>query len=86
MIQRQCPECDGELVLARRPDNQHGSGIESRPSTYWRCSTCGGEFTAEQLRENKRGKQTNAVSSLTAPPHKPSLESEQVFCLLFQVL
>ena len=56
MIQRQCPECDGELVLARRPDNQHGPGIEARPSTYWRCSICGGEFTTEQVRDNKRAK------------------------------
>ena len=62
MIQRQCPECDGELVLARRPDNQ-GSGIETRPSTYLRCSTCGGEFTAEQVRENKRTKQLDSATA-----------------------
>ena len=28
-----------------------------------------------------RSEKTNAVSSLTALPHKPSLESEQVFLL-----
>jgi hypothetical protein len=55
MIQRQCPDCDGELVLAKHPDNQ-GSGVDTHPSTYLRCSTCGGEFTAEQVRERKRAK------------------------------
>src|SRR2546427_12966529 len=58
MIQRQCPECSSELVLARRPDNRHGPRIVAGPSTYWRCSICGREFTAEQIRENKRAKST----------------------------
>ncbi len=56
MIQRQCPECDGELVLARRSEEQ-GSVLSARSSNYWRCSICGGEFTAEQVRENKHTKQ-----------------------------
>jgi hypothetical protein len=56
MIKRECPECDGELVLGRRSDNQ-GPGFDARPSNFWRCSICGGEFTAEQVRENKRAKQ-----------------------------
>jgi DNA-directed RNA polymerase subunit RPC12/RpoP len=56
MIQRQCSECGSELILGRRPDNQHGSAIKAHPSTYWRCCICGREFTAEQVRENKRAK------------------------------
>jgi hypothetical protein len=56
MIHRQCPVCGGELVLARRSD-EHGAGFGARPSNYWRCSICGGEFSAEQVRENKRSKQ-----------------------------
>jgi DNA-directed RNA polymerase subunit RPC12/RpoP len=59
MIQRQCPECSSELVLARRPDNQYGPEIVLRPSTYWRCSICGRGFTAEQIRESKRAKATS---------------------------
>jgi len=62
VTQRHCPGCDGELVLARHPDNQ-GPGVEARPSTYLRCSTCGGEFTAEQVRENKRAKQLDDASA-----------------------
>ncbi len=62
MTQRQCPDCDGELVLARRPDNQ-GPGVEARPSTYWRCSICGSGFTAEQVRENKRAKQLDSATA-----------------------
>src|SRR5437868_11906092 len=31
MIQRQCPECSSELVLARRPDNRHGPRIVAGP-------------------------------------------------------
>ena len=58
MIQRQCPECSNELVLARRPDNRYGPRIVAGPSTYWRCGICGREFTAEQIRENKRAKST----------------------------
>jgi DNA-directed RNA polymerase subunit RPC12/RpoP len=54
MIERQCPECGSELVLARRPDNQHGIGIVPISRTYWRCSICGGRFTTEQIRERKR--------------------------------
>jgi hypothetical protein len=62
MIQRKCPECEGELVLARRPDNPYGSGIEARPSTYWRCSICGGSFTSDQVRENQRAKQLDRAA------------------------
>jgi DNA-directed RNA polymerase subunit RPC12/RpoP len=57
MIQRHCPECGSELVLARHPDSQNGPGIVRTPRTYWRCSTCGRWFTAEQIRENQRAKQ-----------------------------
>lgn len=56
MIQRQCPECNGELVQARRPENQSGPGPGTGSSNYWRCSTCGCGFTAEQIRETKRPK------------------------------
>jgi hypothetical protein len=63
MVQRQCPECNGELVLARRRDNQHGPGSETPSSTYWRCSICGGAFSAEQIRENKRAKQLDNAST-----------------------
>jgi hypothetical protein len=56
MTQRQCPDCSGELVLARRPENRNAPGAISSPSTYWRCSICGGAFTAEQIRDNKRAK------------------------------
>jgi len=60
MSRRQCPECGGELVLARHSDNQGGE-FEARPSNYWRCSICGGKFTAEQVRENKRAKEVEVV-------------------------
>jgi len=62
MIQRKCPECDGELVLARRPDSQHGQGMKAHPSTFWRCSICGGNFTSDQIRENKRAKQLDSAT------------------------
>jgi rubredoxin len=51
MTQRQCPECGSELMMARRPDNQQRLGIVAIAPTYWRCSVCGGAFTAEQPRE-----------------------------------
>jgi rubredoxin len=54
MIQRQCPECGSELVQARRPENQPGGS-----ANYWRCSTCGCGFTAEQIRETKRPKSSS---------------------------
>lgn len=59
MIQRRCPECKGELVLARRLDRQPGGEFQAGPSTYWRCSICGLTFTAEQIREDKRAKATS---------------------------
>jgi hypothetical protein len=67
MNQRQCPECGGELVLARRSDEQRG-GFNAHPSNYLRCSICGGEFTAEQIRENKRAKQPAVVRRLVETP------------------
>ena len=67
MIQRQCPECGGELVLARRSDEQ-ASGFRTRLSNYWRCSICGGEFTAEQVRENKRAERLH-IARLPVPLH-----------------
>ena len=63
MSSRQCPDCGGELALARRSDEQ-GAGFNARPSNYWRCSTCGGEFTAEQVRGNKRSKQSEVARPL----------------------
>jgi hypothetical protein len=66
MSSRQCPDCGGELVLARRSDEQ-GARFNARPSNYWRCSICGGEFTAEQLRENKRSKQLEVARPLGQP-------------------
>jgi hypothetical protein len=62
MIHRQCPECGGELVLARHCDKQ-GPGFDTRPSNYWRCSICGGEFTAEQVRETKRANQLDNATA-----------------------
>jgi len=56
MMKRECPECSSELVQARCPDNQTGPGMATGSSNYWRCSTCGGRFTAEQIRETKRAK------------------------------
>jgi hypothetical protein len=67
MGKRQCPECGGELVLARRSDEQ-GGGFNPRPSNYLRCSICGGEFTAEQIRENKRSKQPVVARRLVELP------------------
>src|SRR5579872_2645650 len=61
MLHRQYPECNGELVLARRPDHQPGAGFLSGPSTHWRCSIRGLAFTAEQIREEKQ--RTKATSS-----------------------
>ena len=66
MISRLCPKCAGELVLARRSDEQC-STFSARPSNYWRCSTCGGEFTSEQVRENKRSKQFAMARPLDQP-------------------
>ena len=58
MHEPQCPECGGELGLAVRPRREQGAndGPVSATilSTLWRCSTCGGAFTAEQVREGKR--------------------------------
>lgn len=54
MIQRQCPECDSELVRARLPTVQVVPGTAPLPSSAWRCSVCGRGFTAEQIRESKR--------------------------------
>jgi transposase-like protein len=53
MTQRKCPQCNSELVQARHPENQ---GLTTGSSNYWRCSTCGSAFTAEQIRETKRPK------------------------------
>lgn len=66
MSSRQCPECGGELALARRSDEQ-GARFNARPSNYWRCSICGGEFTGEQLRENKRSKPFEVARPLGQP-------------------
>jgi DNA-directed RNA polymerase subunit RPC12/RpoP len=56
MNRRECPECGSELVLAKRPDSQPGEEIRPGPFTYLRCSICGQEFTAEQIRQKKRAK------------------------------
>jgi rubredoxin len=54
MIQRVCPQCGSELVRARRADQQSVSVIVHAASPGWRCSVCGGVFTTEQIRDNKR--------------------------------
>ncbi len=59
MIQRQCPQCKGELALARRHDQQSGAGYIPGPSNVWRCGICGQTFTAEQIREDKRSKESS---------------------------
>ena len=61
MIQKLCPECNGELGLARRPNNERGSGTFLGSLTYWRCGICGRGFTAEEIRKNKRDKPTPAT-------------------------
>jgi len=56
MIKRQCAECGGELVLAvnsMQPESNNGP-TRKRASTHWRCTTCGGTFTAAQLRDHER--------------------------------
>jgi hypothetical protein len=57
MEKRHCLECGGELVLAFRPAlkgwPQPGAGTQAKSNRTWRCSTCGHEFTAEQLRRGK---------------------------------
>jgi uncharacterized protein with PIN domain len=58
MTQRQCPHCNSELVRARRSDAQLMPMILKVTSPGWRCSVCGGEFTAEQIRDSKRAKFT----------------------------
>jgi hypothetical protein len=63
MIQRQCPECGSELMLARNPDNQQKLRTAPISPTYWRCSICGGAFTTEQLRERKRAKQLDNATT-----------------------
>jgi len=54
MIQRQCPQCDSELVRARHTDQQPAPGIAQVASPGWRCSVCGEGFTTKQIRDNKR--------------------------------
>lgn len=68
---RQCLECGGELVMVFRPsESGRGSptaGTRTANST-WRCGTCGGAFTAEQLRAGKKlrnGRAGAAVSVLS---------------------
>jgi hypothetical protein len=55
MTERQCPSCGGELGLAVRPSRRDGpqDGPATSLSTQWQCSTCGGAFTAEQVRAAK---------------------------------
>jgi len=56
MIRRQCPQCDSELVRARRTDQQPVPGIAAGASPGWRCSVCGGGFTTQQIRESTRAR------------------------------
>jgi hypothetical protein len=56
MIQRRCPECNGEATLTRLPNTQHGPRILEGSATYRRCSICGRGVTAQQIRKNKRPK------------------------------
>ena len=59
MIQRECPQCGSELVRTRRSDQQPGSiVVPAAASPGFRCSVCGGEFTAQQIRASKLAKST----------------------------
>jgi hypothetical protein len=66
LCSRQCPDCGGDwlwpgVLMSREHDSMPA------PSNYWRCSICGGEFTAEQLRENKRSKPFEVARPLGQP-------------------
>jgi hypothetical protein len=55
MIQRDCPHCGSELVRAKRADQQSVLSVIAQAAfPGWRCSVCGGVFTTEQIRDNKR--------------------------------
>jgi hypothetical protein len=58
MGKRQCLGCGGELVMAFHPSDvgrlDPGTGMMTKATAKWRCSTCGQAFTAEQLRADKR--------------------------------
>lgn len=57
-MQRECPQCGGELVRAKCSDQQSRSivGPAHLGSPGWRCGVCGGEFTTQQIRNSKRMK------------------------------
>jgi len=38
---------------AQKAWHQPGAGTQAKSNRTWRCSTCGHEFTAEQLRRGK---------------------------------
>ena len=63
MIHRQCPNCSSELVKASRSDQPSEQVIAHVLSPGWRCSVCGGEFTALQIRDSKRAKAATASAS-----------------------
>ena len=65
--QRQCSECGSELMLTLRPDNQLEPGMVPTSPTYWRCSICGGGFTAEQIRKGKRAKSVSSELHIASP-------------------
>ena len=64
MSKRQCADCGGELMLAMRSGQQigpsHRPGLVKTVCTYWRpywrCTTCGHAFTAEQVRQGERNR------------------------------
>jgi hypothetical protein len=64
MQKRECSKCGGELVLAMRanqPQAGHSEpGLPVSSFTTWRCGTCGGAFSAAQLRDDKRQRSRTA--------------------------
>src|SRR5207237_1464335 len=81
MIQRQCPECSSELVLARRPDNRHGPRIVAGPSTYWRCLLALQHLRTRVHRRTDSRKQTCQVH-----PHRARIGSSGLEPLAFEGL
>ena len=54
MSERVCPNCGSELARSRRPESQATPLIGSMRAPCWRCGVCGGEFTAEEIRDGKQ--------------------------------
>jgi hypothetical protein len=75
MQKRECSKCGGELVLAMRANQSqagHGElGLPVSSFTTWRCGTCGGAFSAAQLRDDKRERSRAAQHAVafSGTPH-----------------